>query len=112
MNAKSAVLQATIDAPQLDKYFHVDQAPERRPLRIVKGSWYDDTIQLTKFGTAVLFTSADSAGRTAFEITELAVSATSAEVSFSYAVEGIRGNAKLQKTENDWVVESMTIRER
>ncbi|ROZ69376.1 hypothetical protein [Ramlibacter sp. WS9] len=112
MNTKSAVLQAVVDAPQLDKYFHADKRPERSPLRIVKGPWYEDDMQVQKFGKAVVFVPADAPGGIALEIGELTVSADSAQVAFVYAVEGIAGTAKLQKTGSGWVVQTMTVRER
>jgi hypothetical protein len=112
MNTKSAVLQAVVDAPQLDKYFHADKRPERSPLRIVKGPWYEDDMRVQKFGKAVVFVPADAPGGTVLEIGELTVSADSAQVTFVYAAEGITGNATLQKTGGGWIVQKMTVRER
>jgi hypothetical protein len=112
MNTKSAVLQAVVDAPQLDKYFHADKLPERSPLRIVKGPWYEDDIQVQKFGKAVMFVPADAPGGVVLEIGKLAVSNDSAQVAFVYAVEGISGNAELQKTGSGWSVQTMKVRER
>ncbi len=112
MNTKSAILQAVVDAPQLDKYFHADKLPERSPLRIVKGAWYDDDIQLQKFGKAVVFVPANAPGGAVLEIGKLTVSNDSAQVAFVYAAEGIAGNAELQKTGSGWVVQTMKLRER
>jgi hypothetical protein len=42
------ILQCLIDAPQLDKYFHAETIPARKPLRIVKGDWYAHGVQAGK----------------------------------------------------------------
>ena len=112
MHDKEATLQATIDAPQLNKYFHSESLSNRIPLRIVKGQWYEDGIRLTKFRQPVVFISAESASGPFIEIMSLKVQSVTAEIEFRYAVEGIVGQTILKRTNDNWIVESMNIRER
>jgi hypothetical protein len=107
------LVQSTIDLPQLQAYYHVDQAPERKPLVVVRNDAVDRPLQLSKFGEPVEVLTADqAAGRPHLEITRLSVKGTEAEVEFRYPVEGVGGTVQFHKTDSGWQVASQRIVER
>jgi hypothetical protein len=104
--------QMTIDLDILAKYFH-PELPGRKPLRLLKNTVVSDDLALTKFGEPVRWVSADEAkkGGAVFEISKIDIRGATATVSFSYAIEGLRGTATFRKTNNIWRTEDRELRE-
>jgi hypothetical protein len=93
------ILQALVDAPPLEMYFHVDELPERAPLRIARTDAVQAEPPLEKFGAPVLYQDpAELANLPYLEIVsiERVTSPTQGEgarIRFRYPVEGIVGEA-------------------
>ncbi len=111
MQNKQAILQTLIDSDQLNKYFHADTIPQRTPLRIVKGSWYEERIHLTKFGQAVQFIENESVKVPYLAVLTLDTTNQGATISFRYRPEGIVGEARIEKEHMKWIIKSISIHE-
>ena len=108
---KQAILQVLIDSDRLNKYFHTDAIAQRIPLRIIKGTWYEEGIWLTKFGQPVQFIADKDANGTYLAVLELDIINNEATVKFRYTPEGIVGEARVEKEHMQWTVKSLTIHE-
>jgi len=113
------IIQLVIDAPQLEPYYHAEEAPNRTPLYLVEGRSVHTGLHLQKFGRAVQVLSRDELsfqGRPYFDITQLIVQGDAAEVHFAYPVEGVTGQAWLRRSPGaggtDWTLESMNVAEK
>jgi hypothetical protein len=111
MNDKQQILQAVLDSERMSAYFHLDEFPERAPLRVLSGPWFEAGMSLTKFNQPVQFTIAADAEGPLFEVLSLEVVGMNAHVRFRYAPEGIFGDATLAKRDTCWKVVSLTITE-
>ena len=108
--ALETILQMTLDLEALNKYFHVDSLPERKPLRILKTPHIPESVRLEKFGASAVWTSAeDSKDKPVFEFSSVKVEESLASVAFRYPPEGIAGTIEFQKQEQQWVVTGSTI---
>jgi len=109
------VYQATLDSSALDRYFHVDALPERKPLLILKNDQVLGEPKLTKFGESIKYVS-----RAEIELNRLphleflrfSINGDSAHVEFAYPPEGIAGVVTLAKDGSGWHVTSHSIVER
>ncbi|WP_200372548.1 hypothetical protein [Thiocystis violacea] len=106
---KQAILQALIDSNRLEKYFHADTLKERVPLRMVRGSWYEEGIQLMKFGQPVLFVSSQEVSEPHLIVPVLEIAGNEATLSFQYPPEGIAGEAMMEKEPMDWTIKSFKL---
>jgi hypothetical protein len=110
-----SIIQLVIDAPQLEPFYHADEAPNRKPLYLVEGRSVHAGLHLQKFGMAVRVLSRDELsfqGRPYFDITQLIVQGDAAEVHFAYPVEGVTGQAWLRRSGASWTLESMNVAEK
>ena len=110
------IIQLVIDAPQLEPYYHADEAPNRTPLYLVEGRSVHTGLHLQKFGRPVQVLSRDELsfqGRPYFDVTQLIVQGDAAEVHFAYPVEGVTGQAWLRRSGGgDWTLDSMNLTEK
>ncbi len=105
--------QAALDVPPLQKYFHVDQLPERKPLVVALNKVLEADPGLTKFGSPVVFVPAAEVGkRPHVEFTRLERDDSGAVVELRYAVEGIRCKVRFEKDGETWKVASTEMAER
>ncbi len=108
------LLQLVLDAEPLAPYYHVDQAPERKPVRIARGPAVASEPALVKFGVPVVYEGAAelaASGKPHFEVRRVIVNAELAYIHFAYAVEGIVGEAWFLREGNLWKLGHMSIRE-
>src|SRR5262245_37049012 len=90
-----ALVQATIDVPSLQPYFHVDRDQTRKPLILVQNENVSAQLQLNKFGVPVLIVPrAQLQGRPYLEFRALDVHDGAATVQFDYPIEGVRGTVQ------------------
>lgn len=95
------ILQALVDAPPMEMYFHVDELPERAPLRIAKTDAVRAEPPIEKFGAPVLYQDpAELADLPHLEIESIEritspTQGQGARIHFRYRVEGIVGVADI-----------------
>ena len=105
------ILQLLLNAPQLTPYYHFDERPERSPLKVVNAAAIDlGNPTLTAAGRKVEIS--DVRDNKAFEITHFVMSQDSAEVSFTFRVEGIAGKASFSRNQGSWRLETINVAER
>ncbi len=110
----SSVLQLVLDSAELQQYYHVDEIPDRKPVRIAKSPALDSQPQLTKFGVPVVYEDKNrllESDRAYFEFRRVIVNPDLAHVSFTYDAEGVRGEAWLIKVDNQWQIGYMSVSE-
>jgi hypothetical protein len=100
------ILQALVDSPPMDSYFHIDEVPERAPLRIAKTPAVEGEPPLEKFGAPVQYQDrSELASLPHLEIVSVERTEKGARVEFRYQVEGIVGVAEIgPKPEGGWRV--------
>ncbi len=108
---RDQVAQLVLDLEALQPYYHVDEAPDRRPLTILATGPLHDRPALSKFGEPVRYVE-EPGDAPYFEFTKLDVDGGSADVEFRYPVEGIAGQAHLSKDGGPWKVVSHSLTER
>ncbi len=108
----SAILQQVIDAKQLSGYFHADVLPERAPLRLLKNDWIHEDLKLSKFGEPVEIISDGETHQPYMRITDVVLGEDAATLTFEYPPEGLTGTAKLSRRDDNWVLDSMSLREK
>jgi hypothetical protein len=96
-----AVLQLTIDDPELDPYLKLGE-PGRFPLKI-SGSSVPSGAALTKSAKPVEVVAAPAKKTDpVLVITGVEISGSTATVSYRYDIEGLRGTAYLKKGQRGW----------
>lgn len=106
------IVQLVIDLPALQKYYHVDDAPNRKPLFVLKNELIDGEPQLSKFGETVKFATCDelkATGKPYLEFTKFEMKDNTASVVFRYRVEGIEGRLALGKQDDAWRVREQEL---
>lgn len=99
------VLQAAIDAPQLEPYWHLAERPDRSPLVLVRFPALEGNPKLFKFGKAVEYRAHDELeGRPHLEVQSIAIKPDRATVVLGYSVEGIVAHVHLVRETGAWVV--------
>jgi hypothetical protein len=108
----AAIIQSLIDHPTLDRYFHADVRPERKPLVILlDGAPASALSSLQKFGQPVKAADPGHSGPVlAITIGKLQAGAT--RVEFSYEVEGIGGHAVFAEEAGKPVLRDISVSER
>lgn len=102
-----SLVQAVIDLEALQNYYHVADAPDRKPLILLKNDVVDRDLGLSKFGVPVQFLVRDEAGQKPYlEVTKAVVTGDSAVMEFRYPVEGIHGTVQFKKAGGRWQVEN------
>ena len=99
------VIQALIDSPKLNRYYHLDTMPERAALSI---QWEENTPSdlpncphLTKWAQPITI---ERQPMTPYPltITKLVLSEDIATVDYHYHAEGIHGTANFQRSAEQW----------
>lgn len=109
------ICQLTIDMRDLDKYFHVDKLPDRKPLLVIKNQYTAGEPALFKFGEKVRYVLPNEMRlkpRPYFEFSKIQITGNSAYVEFVYPPEGLAGKVDLLKDERGWHTKSHSIVER
>lgn len=99
------IIDAVINSTALEPYYHVDELPERKPLRIQRNSLLAKDVILSKFGVPVVFV--DEHPHLAF--TRIDIGKEKAKIDFRYIPEGIRGEVWLNHITCDWVVTKTSV---
>lgn len=111
-NDLQQVCQLVLDIGALQDFFHADQLPERKPLKVLENEHLAAQPELTKFGVPVRFISRQEATTEPFfEFTKITIGEDRAEVAFRYRVEGVRGSATLTRDGSAWKVTDQSIAE-
>jgi hypothetical protein len=106
------ILQLVIDLPALQKYYHVDDAPNRKPLFILKNELIASEPQLSKFDEPVKFATCDQLKATNqpyLEFVKLETRGDTAAVVFRYRVEGIEGRLTFDRQNDAWRVQEQQL---
>lgn len=106
------IVQLVIDLPALQKYYHVDDAPNRKPLLILKNELIASEPQLSKFDEPVKFATCDelkATNKPYLEFVKLETKGDAATVVFRYRVEGIEGRLTLDKLGDAWRVQEQQL---
>lgn len=99
------VLQAAIDAPQLDPYWHVAERADRSPLVLVRFPALQGEPPLVKFGKPVEYaTHADAASRPHIEVQAISIKPDRAMLVLGYPVEGVVAHVSLVRENGAWIV--------
>lgn len=99
------VLQAAIDAPQLEPYWHVAERAERSPLVLVRFPALQGEPALTKFGKPVEYAShPEAASRPHLEVQAISIKPDQATVVLGYPIEGVVAHVFLVRETGAWVV--------
>ena len=110
-NNVAAIIQTLIDHPNLDRYFHADVRPERKPLVIVlEGAPASTLSSLRKFGQPVKAAAAGHSGPV-LAITIGKPQAGATRVDFTYDVEGISGHAVFAEEAGKPVLRDISVSE-
>lgn len=110
-----AICQQTLNLEALDRHFHVDTMPDRKPLVIVENQFVGSNIALEKFGSRVVYLTRaqiDATRRPFFEFTKISVEADAAHVEFRYPPEGLAGSVDFRRQAGKWLVTNSKIVER
>lgn len=106
------IARLTIDLPALQKFYHADAVPGRKPLLILKNEFTAGEPQLSKFGQPVAFVTCDelkATGKPYLEFTALEVKGDEASAIFRYRVEGIEGRLAFDKDSGAWRVQKQEL---
>jgi len=109
------ICQLTLEMSSLDKYYHIDKLPERKPLLILKNEYTNHEPDLFKFGEKVKYVSRNGIyekSRNYFEFSKIEISGNSAYVEFLYPPEGLVGKVNFVKDELGWHIKNHKIVER
>jgi hypothetical protein len=108
------IARLVVDLPQLEPYWHADREG-RTPLVLVETSVIRRPLKLEKFGQAAKVWPGEVAANAktpAFEISGITIDGDAARARFSYAVEGVVGEAELARVEGRWTVTKATVAEK
>ena len=113
-NKVATIIQMLIDHPKLDRYFHADARPERRPLVVSLGAGAAaaDLGQLKKFGMPVKTAGAEKPAGPVLSITVRAAEAGQTRVEFAYDAEGIAGQALFAEQNGKPILLDISVSER
>jgi len=104
------ILQLIISSNELNKYYHVDVLPDRKPLRILNNNVVPETTQLNLFDMEVEYTTKkENLPYLVFE--NILEKNNSIIVSFRYPPEGIHGTAFIKRANLVWIIEKIIIKE-
>jgi len=104
------IIQLIIDSDKLAPYYHEKEIADRKPLKIVENKWLKNAkLSLTKFNSEVEFISDEKKGLAYLVFDEIKINAENASVRFRYPIEGIRGDAVLEKHDDKWILKKISI---
>jgi len=106
------VVQAVLDASDLQQYYHVD-VPGRQKLMLVVPPSAPNDLGITKFGNTVAIVAADEVDEDVnyIDLTRVVADQGSVRVEFIYPVEGVSGSALLVKVDNEWTLRTLDLAE-
>lgn len=108
------ILQAVLDAEQLQQYYHVDELPERKPVRIAERPELEPHPEVVKFNTPAVYQAREELERKNlpyFTFPRIVINQDLAYLAFRYDVEGLRGSAFLVRSNDGWRLEHLTLSE-
>lgn len=107
----TSILQTSIDAPQLQAFYHENEVSDRKPLRIALNQSSANEIHLKKFNMPVIITTANKCAQdqACLIIREIKIDNISAKVSFAYPIEGVQGIMELQQKNSKWTLVNANI---
>ncbi|HEV2511628.1 hypothetical protein [Bosea sp. (in: a-proteobacteria)] len=104
------ILNTLINNSELEKYYHVDVRPERKPLIIaLKGVKVGDGISLNKFNVPVEIREGDAKGAGVLTVNFVKSGKDTTEIEFTYAAEGLRGRATFETAGDKVVLRKFSI---
>lgn len=104
----NAILQLTIDDPELDPYLKLG-SPGRFPLK-VSGSALTSETKLVKATEPVQVVDGPESDKDpVLVITDVEIDGDTATVRYRYPIEGVRGTARLTKTPHGWQLKSSRV---
>jgi hypothetical protein len=107
-----AIFQVVLNQPELEAYWHVDEAPDRSPLLILANETTPTDLVLSMFDESVQILPAEEVGdRPYFEFRSFERSGNRASVSFAYEVEGVIGTVELELNEGLWIITDRSLAE-
>lgn len=107
------ILSSLINNPELEKYYHVDVRPERKPLIIaLSGIKLGNTVSLNKFDVPVEIRAEDAKGDGVLTVNILKSNEETTEIEFTYAAEGVRGRATFDTAGDKVALRNFSIIER
>ena len=98
------LLALAIERPTLASYYHVDEAPDRRPLRILRTAALTEEPSLAKFGEPVIYVDPPS-DEPHLELTAAEITGDRAHLALEYPVEGLVMELWLVRDGSGWRVE-------
>jgi len=106
------LVQMSIDLPDLQKYYHIDEDPLRSPLTIIKNSEITSKLKLQKFGSQVNIIDKEDLKKvnmSYLEFEKIIIETDIANLNFNYPIEGIKVEVKCTKINNDWTIQEAKI---
>ena len=115
-NDLSSVLNLAINSPKLELYYHADQLPERKPLKVLHEISNDEVenIKLIKFGLPVelLKNNNTKVNNIYLIFSNVNIDKNKASLNFSYPVEGVMGKFELIKLNEKWSIKKTYLYEK
>jgi hypothetical protein len=110
---KKIICQKTLNFHQIEKYYHTDVDPQRKPLIIKINDNISEPLHLTKFGETVIFLSEQDISKknikAYFEFIKIDILNNSATVKFKYTVEGLAGILYFRRNNDKWKIVNSDI---
>lgn len=107
------LVQQLLDKSNLDKYFHADVLPERKPLILLKNNNTKYFSNLYKFDVPVIVMDKKEINKSNYPYLEINSLNTSedkeSKIDFSYAVEGIKGSVIFKLKDGKWEITDQEI---
>jgi hypothetical protein len=115
LEALNRILQLTIDVDELERFYHPDASPDRKPLRVLVKDGGGEGLKLEKFGQPVVVISPSEveAGAAPYlQFTKIDIGEDVAAVEFEYPAEGVAGDVHFSNDGTKWSVSSVNMVER
>lgn len=103
------LLRLSLNATEIEQYYHFDDKPERLPLKVINHSPYDLVIDFQVAGHPAEIIQPSEAHDSALEIESIEFEPNGANVAIQFAAEGIRAKAMFSKQSGNWVLHNMSI---
>lgn len=108
-----SILQLMVNIPELQKYYHIKERPDRKPLKLVLNDHDIKCASLIKFAEPVVMAKKENIKNLMspyMEVSKINILNNKADIYFIYPVEGIKGRSKLTKNKNgEWSVDESSI---
>lgn len=103
------ILQLTINLPGLQQYYHINEKPQRKPLRLLLSYPQLNCQYLEKFGSQVIINKTINKQLPYLQINKIKIKQNTAKVEFEYKEEGIKGIADFKMNNKQWSIVSEKI---